>query len=134
MSQDRVYKRIAHLLLAIENCEKSGNSTWSVEHQDRLDTILKTAPSGSGWDSGTTFDQDASTPEKLVFFGGFHHIDEHGGYDGWTQHRVTVRPSLAFTIDLKVSGRNRNDIKDYLHEMFDCWLREIVAWKPSDRA
>jgi hypothetical protein len=45
-------------------------------------------------------------------------MDDVGYYDGWTEHTLTVRPSLAFGIDLKFSGRNRNQIKDYLHEVF----------------
>jgi hypothetical protein len=32
---------------------------------------------------------------------------------------VTVTGSLLSGINLKISGRDRNQIKDYLHDMFD---------------
>ena len=43
---------------------------------------------------------------------------ETGMYDGWTEHTVTVRPSLQFGFRLSISGRNRNGIKDYIAEVF----------------
>jgi len=45
-------------------------------------------------------------------------MDEYGGYDGWTEHTITVRPDLIHTIVLGISGRNRNDIKDYLYDVY----------------
>jgi hypothetical protein len=75
-------------------------------------------PSGSGFDAGTTLDEGASSPDKLVFDTSFHHMDEHGGYDGWTEHKVIVTPSLAHGCDLRVTGRDRNDIKSYIGETF----------------
>ena len=74
-------------------------------------------PSGSGFDSGTTFDVAASSAEKLVFNTSYHHMNDGGYYDGWSDHVVTVKASLLFGIDIRVSGRNRNDIKDYIIEV-----------------
>jgi len=51
-------------------------------------------------------------------------MNEHGFYDGWTEHRITVKPSLAFGFELTISGRDRNEIKDYLSDVFYLWLRE----------
>jgi hypothetical protein len=45
-------------------------------------------------------------------------MDDGGGYDGWTEHTITVTPSFR-GFDLTISGRDRNDIKDYLHQTFD---------------
>ena len=45
-------------------------------------------------------------------------MNEHGFYAGWTKHMVTVRPSLAFGLDVRIGGRDRNAIKDYLAEVF----------------
>jgi hypothetical protein len=45
-------------------------------------------------------------------------MTEGGMYDGWTEHTVVVTPSLAFGINIRITGRNRNDIKDYLHDVF----------------
>jgi hypothetical protein len=119
----KIYEQIAGLLDAIKNCKQSGNAEWEGKHWQALKNVMDTAPSGSGWDSGTTLD-DESTPEKLVFTGSFHHMSEHGMYAGWTDHTITVRPSLQHGIMISVSGRDRNGIKEYLHELFWSWLQE----------
>ena len=49
-------------------------------------------------------------------------MNDAGSYDGWTDHVITVRPSLAFGFELKISGPNRNDIKEYIHDTFDTAL------------
>jgi len=46
-------------------------------------------------------------------------MDEHGYYDGWTEHKVIVTPHLTHEFDLKVTGRDKNGIKDYIVETFD---------------
>lgn len=122
-----IAQTLARLLQAIEYCQRTGNDYGRI-HTDNLETIVRDfLPSGSGWDNGTTLDRERSTPEKLVFVGAFHHMDEHGSYDGWTDHTVTVRPSLVFGPTVTVSGRNRNGIKDYLAEMFQYAVtREII--------
>lgn len=112
-------QRIASMLMAIENCEKSNNLEWRDKHEENLEKLVKDhLPSGSGFDNGTILDRDKSTPEKLVFSTSFHHTDEGGMYDGWTEHTVTVRSSLVFGYTINVSGKNRNDIKEYIAESF----------------
>jgi hypothetical protein len=88
--------------------------------------ISEYLPSGSGFDSGTSIDVEKTTEEKLVFSTAFHHMNDLGYYVGWTEHRVTVRPSF-YGFDIKVSGRNRNDIKDHIAECFDYVLSEATG-------
>jgi hypothetical protein len=118
-----VAQKIASTLAAIQNCRDSGNSEWLARHAETLATIERNElPSGSGIDSGTRVDVERSTPEKLVFLASFHHMNDCGMYDGWTEHRVTVRPSLVYGLDIRVSGRDRNGIKDYLADVFQTAL------------
>jgi hypothetical protein len=84
-------------------------------------------PSGSGVDIGTKLDLGESTSDKLVFSASFHHMDEHGGYDGWTDHKIIVTPSLQFGFNLKITGRDRNQIKDYLSDIFHTALTSHVV-------
>ena len=73
------YRAIASTLQARINCEKRGNYEWHARHLERIESLVKAhAPSGSGFDNGTRFDVDASTPERLVFTTSFHHMDERG--------------------------------------------------------
>lgn len=115
-----LYRILAGAIAAYKNCEDDPSRTeWRDRHREHIEHIMKNLmPSGSGWDLGTKFDFDNSNGERLVMFGEFHHMNDGGMYDGWTAHTITVKPSLQFGIDIHVKGKNRNEIKDYLHEMF----------------
>lgn len=119
MNPTPLYRRLASLLGSADRCDAAKNAEWATRHRNTIrDLVKQHMPSGSGFDSGTELDEDASTPEKLVFTTSFHHLNDGGYYDGWTEHKVTVTPSLASGYDLRVSGRDRNGIKDYIAETF----------------
>lgn len=122
----KLYREIASILNAIDNCRKSGNTTWLEKHEDSLKTLCDFLPSGSGIDCGTILNRDKSTSEKLVFDFSYHHMNEYGMYDGWTEHTLTIRPSLQFGIDIRISGRDRNQIKEYLYETYSYALQSEV--------
>lgn len=117
-----LYQKLACLILAHHNCIASGNTEWRDRHEDSISAIIKQfMPSGSGIDSGTSLDLDACLRhpgERLVFTAPFHHMNENGMYDGWTSHTVIVTPSLWSEFDIRITGKDRNDIKKYLHEVF----------------
>ena len=83
-------------------------------------------PSGSGFNGGSRLDTDKTTHEKLVFATSFQHMNDHGYYTRWTEHTVTVTPSF-FGLNIKVSGRNHRDIKEYVAECFEHVLNEEVG-------
>ena len=114
-----VYRIIAGLVLAIENCERMGNSEWEVNHHERVEYLVNEyMPSGGGFDAGTSLNFDFSKPDRLVFDTSFHHMTQNGFYDGWTTHQVVVTPSLAFGMDVAVKGVNKNEIKEYIGDVF----------------
>lgn len=121
--EKRIYQSLAQAVDARLTCKEKGNTEWYDRHTDTILNIMEnTAPSGAGIDSGTAIDLDKSTGEKLVFTTEYHHMNENGYYDGWTEHTITVKPSLIHGITLSISGRNRNDIKEYLYQVFGEWL------------
>lgn len=123
----QVYQKVASLVVARLNCISANNDVWLDKHETEILRICKEfLPSGSGIDTGTKIDFDRSNHAKLVFTFGYHHMNDGGMYDGWTEHVLTVRPDWRGP-DLTISGRNRNDIKDYLYDVFSCDLcREYV--------
>jgi hypothetical protein len=128
MGDQTVATQIASLLSAIQNCEEAGNQEWKARHLERLRVLERNfLPSGAGFDRGTTLDRNASTPEKLVFDTAFHHMNDNGYYTEWTAHTVTVRASLHLGISVRVSGRDVNGIKSYIHETFWSDLQREVS-------
>ena len=125
---EKNYRELAKRVQALRNCQKSDiiNEEWEDRHLESIDSIMESSPSGSGIDCGTELLLGDCTQNKLVFLVEYHHMNENGMYDGWTSHHVTVKPSLQFGFDLKISGRNRDGIKDYLYEIYSIWLDETV--------
>jgi len=108
-------------------------SEWFDIWSDHIDTLMEQMPSGSGFDSGTKIDLSASHADKLVFTTAFHHMNENGMYAGWTDHTITVTPSFS-GFNMRVSGCNRNDIKEYIGDTFHEALRQTVEITVRDTA
>lgn len=122
-----LFQHLAIRLEAIENCIASGNSEWLAKHRASIEWLVKEhGISGSGFDNGTTLNIEQSTSFRLVLETSFHHMDENGSYDGWTNHTVRVRPSLSSGIELNVTGSNKGDIKDYIADTFYGMLRTEI--------
>ncbi len=123
----QLFVHLAGLLDARQRCIDTNNEQWRDRHEANALTIVKNfMPSGSGIDNGTKLDLDKSNGEKLVFYFGYHHMNESGYYDGWTEHTLTVRASMVYGIDLKISGKDRNDVKDYLYEVYRHALTQLL--------
>ncbi len=105
-------------------CNREDIASDAREQIERL--VKNHMPSGSGIDHGVQFDFESSNPDKLIFITHFHHMNSNGFYDGWTDHKVTVTPSLVNDIDVRIGGRDRNSIKDYLLDTFRYALRARV--------
>jgi hypothetical protein len=123
----KVYKHLVGAIAARANCEKSGNSEWSRTHRERADALAaEHLPNGSGVDSGSQIDWDKSSAQMIVINTSYHHMNEHGMYDGWTEHQVCVTASLLFDLNIRITGEDRNEIKEYLHEIFnEALMREV---------
>lgn len=115
---------ISNSFIARNNCAASGNSEWLVRWTEEIDNLVSILPSGGGFDDGTEIiDAD---DKKISFKTAFHHMDEHG-YDGWTMHTITVWPTFG-GMDIRVSGVNKNDIKEYIVDVFSGILASEYSW------
>lgn len=113
-----------------DSCDRSPERADNIRKAIQ-DFMRNHAPSGSGIDAGTQFEFDRSSDTLLVFSTAFHHMNEHGSYDGWTHHTLRVRPAFD-GITMTISGPNRNDIRDYLHDLYHDWLnRQVLANVPG---
>jgi hypothetical protein len=93
--------------------------------QEKLDKLIKHLPSGSGIDAGVKLDFERSNSKCVVLTFNFHHMNDVGYYDGWTYHTAIVTPAFG-GFNLAITGRDRNQIKDYLYDVFDYALRQKV--------
>lgn len=125
----KVYQYIARKLNQIENLRSNPllrESVYSpdVELLELEQWVRKNGPSGSGIDDGTRLENSSSN--RIALKTSFHHMNENGFYDGWTNHILIVKPDLALGFDLHITGQDRNQIKDYLGDVYTTWLNEEV--------
>ena len=127
--KQKLYKHLARKMDAYIRCMETPDNDFTNKHKESIETLVyQYMPSGSGIDAGINFDFTNSTANKLVLTFSYHHMDESGYYDGWTEHKLIVTPSLAFGFDMKITGRDKNATKDYLYQTFDYALRlEVEA-------
>lgn len=129
-TRSRVDTVIGILSGAIEarlNCIHVGNTEWLAKHTDVIEQLAKDIlPSGSGIDRGTTVDLDQSRTDRIVLRFSFHHMDQHGYYAGWSDYSAIVKPAFR-GLNITITGRDRNGIKDYLYQTFDHILTHQVC-------
>lgn len=120
-------KQISQTIEARLNCLER-NISYYANHEDTLNQLNDLLPSGSGIDNGTKLDLDDSKPDRLVFTFGYHHMNDGGMYDGWTDHTLIVTPSLAHGFNMRITGRDRNCTKEYLYDVYGEALREVIDY------
>jgi hypothetical protein len=104
------------------NAIKSCNAQWNAIHNESIDTLEGFLPSGSGIDAGCKIDRENSTRNRIIITFDFHHLHENGYYIGWTSHKAILIPSFIGGFDLRITGPDKNGIKDYLIDTFyDCF-------------
>lgn len=81
-------------------------------------------PSGSGIDCGTKVDLAGSRKDRVVLTFEYHFMNDGGYYDGWESYKVVIKPDLVFGYDMRITGPNRNQIKEYLYDTFNGALNQ----------
>lgn len=125
----KLYQVFSTHRIAFLNCLTKKNAQsqeWADQHKELILQLVKEKmPSGSGIDTGTTWVEDFSPDEKLQFSCDYHHMNQHGFYDGWTHHIITVTPSFR-DFNLDIQGEDRNDVHEYLAEVYrDALLQDF---------
>lgn len=124
----KLYQKIARHIehgLALENAKDFKPLGEEIFDKTKTD-IKKVLPSGSGFDSGITVNYDESAINKIVLNADFHHMDTAGYYCGWSEHRIIVTPSLSWGFNLRVTGKNKRGIKEYIYDTATTFLNEEI--------
>lgn len=120
MTATEFYGNLVSAIQAKKECEKNNNSEWFEKWSNKIEEMVSELPHGSGIDGTNRIEEDRCRSNKLVISIEFHHMDENGYYDGWTEHNVIITPTFS-GIDVQITGRDRNQIKDYLGDVFACF-------------
>lgn len=131
-----LYRAMAHRLAQIANLQEAArplDDPFLVEAKQALKDLIDELPHGSGIDCDWHVTGERPGGEhgckKLILRNSYHHMDECGGYDGWTDFKVTVTGDLLSDIDVLVQGRfpaKYADTRDYLCEILTHALKEEV--------
>lgn len=119
MSASKVYELFATVLHGYGVAVQCNNPQFQEIHRRQINELeQRFLPSGAGFDNGCTIDLKKSTPERLEILTHFHHMNSGGFYDGWSDHRVIVTPSLLFGFKLEIQGEDRNDVHEHIEQTF----------------
>jgi hypothetical protein len=121
----KLYKELSSRIDQYNRCIETGNSLWQEKTREALKELTALLPHGSGIES-TSIDLEKSNGEKIVIVFSYHFMNDAGFYDGYGDFILTVKPSLQFDFILNISGKDRNQIKDYFYDMFQCALSEEI--------
>jgi hypothetical protein len=141
----KVYVKLARLLVAIDNCKRSlaaqfvnprplrwaedaDHWTRTIEtHKASIAAIVREhCPNSSNVDQLTALDMERSRPDYLRFVYPVHMMDPNGYWAGWRDYVVSVRPSLAFGINLSVQGRDYNGNKEAIRQAWDSAMEATI--------
>ena len=126
-----VLSQIARQVERAIRCSRSSPDNARDARESADEFVREFLPRGSGFDSGTSIDWDRSKPNRIVFYTEFHHMDD-SGYCGWTEHTVKVVPNFVYDFNMSIGGRDRNDIRDYIGDVFRECLDDRISLVPDD--
>lgn len=114
--------------LIAKNCQwrKTVNEAYSGQCESRLDKLEAELPRGSGIDCGCKIDRENSGDKKVIITFDYHFMDDNGYYDGWGSFKLIVTPNLSSYPDMRITGRDRRQIKDYFYDLFSYELFETL--------
>ncbi len=93
-----------------------------------IDQLLESLPYGSGFDAKWNHDHTFKNG-KLLITSGYHNMNEHGYYDGWTNLRLTINLDDLLGFRLQLSGKKRytqRHDRDYLEETIHYTLSQLL--------
>jgi hypothetical protein len=123
----KLISRIYRDIQARKQCIKTTNFEWLNKWTDHLELLNKSLPSGSGIDAGCKIDIQNSKEDKIIISFSYHHLNENGYYDGWTDHKLILRPTFD-EFSMKITGKDKNQVKDYLYDVFYFALNKEIEF------
>ena len=93
-----------------------------ISYQPVNKRLFKNFPIGSGICNTEVI---SVTDKKIVIGFSYQHYNDNGYHEGYTNHECRITAKFD-DFNIYISGRNKNDIKDYLHELFFYNITEFI--------
>ena len=97
------YMQLARIIGAYYRSIESKNTLWEEKHEATIRKMEKELPAVQV-SIAVQIDLERSTGERIVLKTAYHHMNENGMYDGWTEHRIIITPSLQYNYNLKITA------------------------------
>lgn len=110
----QVYQAIAQALRILADDASPEHIRTIAENA--LERVAEALPSGSGFDCGTKVDDLINARAYALTFD-YHHMDDMGGYCGWTSHTATIEPDW-FDYSVTITGDSLADYGDDMTEEY----------------
>lgn len=109
-----------------KNCTwyKETNENYKGVAMERIAKLQSMLPHGSGIDSGCRIDVEKSGYQKVIIYFSFHHMED-GYYSGWSDYKLICTSDFS-GLQLRIVGKDKDYLKDYLYDVFDEVLNREV--------
>lgn len=138
-----VKKHVLHLIGS--QCDRANRMRKRLGEDDRFQANLDNAelhvrfyaseflPHGSGIDNGCVVDIKKSSLSKIILSVDWHHMDEHGYYDGWSTYTVTIAATFGDMHHIKVTGGRKDEtVKNCIVQALDmAFANDVTEEMPA---
>lgn len=95
----------------------------------RFDMLEKLLPIGNGIEKECEISLK-STKKRIVIDTAYRHPNDSYETSRLTNHQIIITPSFEEEINIRVTGKNVDNIKEYLHEVFrEALMKEYEVFK-----
>lgn len=94
-----------------------------------LALLEKLLPIGNGVETGCVI-LLKSTEKRIEVDTAYWHPNYSYETSRWTEHQVVITPSFEGEINIRITGKNENNVKDYLYDIFhEALMKEYAVFR-----
>ena len=118
----KLYQKIARVV---------SQKNWAKRAKE-LSLLQELLPNGNGirGQEGLAEILPESTKKRIVIYTTYWHPNDSYETSRWTAHQVIITPSFEREINIRITGKNKDNVKDYLHDIFrEALMKEYAVFK-----
>ena len=115
---------IASEIYRLQNALENNRQDIAENCYTNFEKLEHCLPSGSGINNGCKIDFQRSKADKIVINFSYDFM-RNGSYDGKFYFTLKAMPSFIYAVDIHISGRDKQGVKDYLYQVFNHDLQQL---------